>query len=215
MNGLWVKKPKKIVSSVTFLFPIISLVFVFLLVINPYLLVPSYSVQKMQLWGDPSSQPGIVIFTMKSAGALTANYPINVEIEIKLSDDIKDYFEQAENVRVSISESYKYPIQQAETGMIPGGSVQIDVETLKGSGEIIFPYSGSFSQFSVFIDEEPVYVANFPEVVGSPIFVIDNYGLRLQIENNKNVGLTIISISLTVLGLILKLKDETPKKNRR
>ena len=70
--------------------------------INPYLFIPMQVVKKLSLWGDPSKQPGLVIFTMKSKGTLTANYPIDVEVEIKKSKDVEPYFLQAKKMEIII-----------------------------------------------------------------------------------------------------------------
>ncbi len=171
--------------------------------INPYLFIPMQVVKKLSLWGDPSKQPGLVIFTMKSKGTLTANYPIDVEVEIKKSKDVEPYFLQAKKMEIIIPDSYEYPIKQSESGMFPAGKIQISLQNGKGKGKIIFPNAGSFYVYHVFVNGKPVFTANFPKPNENPIFVVEDYGIRLQIQNNRNLGVAIMSLSLAAMGLLL------------
>jgi len=204
-GGLMVKLASTL-YSVAILLPIISFIFGLLIAVDPYFFVPTFTSKKTSLWGDPAKQPGLIIFTIKSDGGLTANYPIDVEVEISKAKDVESYFLQAEKIEIVIPDSYKYPITQGKTGMFAAGSIPISLQDAKGSGKIIFPDAGAFAIYTIFVDDQPVFVANFPEPVEDPIFVVENYGLRLQIENNRNLGLAIISVSLTSIGLLLGLR---------
>jgi hypothetical protein len=181
--------------------------------LDPYVLAPTQVIKRTSLWGDPAQQPALVIFTISSRGALTANYPIHVEVEVKKSKDVEVYFSKAETMEMAVVGSYQYPVKQGKD-MFGVGIIPISVESGRGSGTMVFPYAGSFSVYTIFVDGQPVFMANFPEQREDPIFVIEDYGLRLQIEASRNMGIAIVSVSLTAMSLILA-REGKPSKSKR
>ena len=175
------------------------------LALNPYLFIPTQIIKKLSLWGDPTKQPALIVFTIKSKGTLTANYPIDVEVEIKKSKDVEHFFFRAKKMELFIPDSYEYPVKQSESGMFPAGKIPISLQDGRGKGKIIFPNAGSFSVYHIFVDDKPVFTANFPEPKEAPIFVIEDYGIRLQIQNSRNLGVAVMSLSLTAVGFLLGL----------
>jgi len=184
----------------------VSFILGFLMTIHPYLFIPTQTVQKFSLWGDPSKQPGLVTFTMKSKGALTANYPIDLEVEISKARDVKQYFQVAKKMEIIIPDSYEYPMSK-NGGRFSAGKVSISPTTGMGKARILFPYAGAFSTYHIFVDDKPVWAANFPKQSEPTIFVIENYGVRLQIENSRNLGVAIMSLSIAALGLLLGIVE--------
>jgi hypothetical protein len=184
---------------------ILSFLIGLLLALNPYLFIPTQIIKKLSLWGDPTKQPALIIFTIKSKGTLTANYPIDVEVEIRKSRDVERFFHQAKKMELIIPDSYEYPIKQSESGMFPAGKIPISLQDGKGKGKIIFPNAGSFSVYHILVDDNPVFTANFPKPTEAPIFVVEDYGIRLQIQNSRNLGVAVMSLSLTAIGFLLGL----------
>jgi hypothetical protein len=79
--------------------------------------------------------------------------------------------------------------------MFPAGKIPISLQDGKGKGKIIFPNAGSFSVYHILVDDNPVFTANFPKPTEAPIFVVEDYGIRLQIQNSRNLGVAVISIA--------------------
>jgi hypothetical protein len=176
---------------------------------NPYLTVSEYRVMRYSLWGDPKAKPGIVMFTIKSTGMFTVNYPIAVEVEVVLGEDIEGYFQAQNNITLLFPDSYMYPIEKAQTGFL-AGRVSMLGSDRKGAGTISFPYPGSFSTYYVLVNSTSVYI---PSAKEPAIFSIENYSSRLQIENtNRTIGIAIMSLAVASIGLILKMIESTPQK---
>lgn len=199
-------KNKRAISTLAIvlilLFPFVGIVLGSLIASN--LFVPIHVVQRISMWGDPSGEPGLVIFTIKSKGTFTANYPVEVEIEIMVGEDISGYFQDpSKKIELIVSESYQYPIAPSPEGRIPAGTIPISEGNRKGRGTIIFPYPGSFSTYFIYVDDVPVWAANFSVQNEPSIFTIEDHSVRLQIENaNRSIGIAIVSLSITVFGLI-------------
>ena len=167
----------------------------------PYFLVSSYSVQRTFLLGNQSKQLGIILFNITSEGALTANYPIKVDVELRVWNDTVSYFNKSSYIILVIVNSNEYP-PKIDKGLPITGGIIISPETKKGTGTILFPFPGPFSQYYVFVDGN-LWAFNLHQEQGSPIFSILDYGVRLQIENsNKMIGLALITISLSASSFV-------------
>jgi len=113
-------------SHLALFLPCIGLVLGALIALDIF--VPMHVVQRISLWGDPDKDPGLVIFTIKSKGTFTANYPVEVEIEILVGKDIEGYFQSPSKMELIISDSYQYPIVQSPEGRFPAGTLPLSVE---------------------------------------------------------------------------------------
>lgn len=180
---------------------LIPLVFGICLAFNPYLFVPEYVVERYSVWGH--QQPGAVIFTIRSKGLLTANYPVDIQVEVVVGKDIEKYFQGTQKIEILIINAYEYPTLPRSTKFIPTGSIPISVQDRKGRATVIFPYSGSFSSYVIFVNGTAVWTYNPSMQNEHALFQIESYSSRLQIENsNRNTGIGIASLSCAIISLI-------------
>jgi hypothetical protein len=193
--------------------PIAILAFGIFLFFNPYILVTDYIVTTMSLAGDPSGNPTILLFKLESKGFLTANFPVNIYAKFFVGSDWESIFKNATTIYILIIDSYSYPINESKDGSIGVGFIKISTITREGTGQIIFPYDGEYSTYWIMIDGNPVYFANYPTKNESTLFKILDYSTRASLENdNKNLGIAISALSLSIIGLSYGSKKESKKQ---
>jgi hypothetical protein len=183
------------------IFPIVGLIFGLLVALNPYQFVSPYVAQKLVPYGNPSLGPGLLWFTIKSDGVLTANYPIEVKVKNTVSNGVENLFAGASDITIYILDSYHYP----ENGSFTTGYIKISLKDNEGVGRIIFPYPGSFYDYHISTNVNPMVWSSdfYTDSSTHPIFVVEDYGARVQIENsNRSIGIAIASLSFTVIGLV-------------
>lgn len=200
-------KKRPCVFNIVILIQILLIAFGLIQFFYPYLFVSTYSVTKSSLAGDPPANITTILFKLESKGLLTSNFPIDIKIKFYVGSDWEKEFQNANSIIVWIRGSYNYPIKESNGGFISDGSVRISSLTREGTGTIIFPYEGEYSTYAIEFNERLFYIANFPEPNEPTLFKVLDYSTRTSIENNnKNLGIAIISISLTVIGLTYNFK---------
>lgn len=206
-------KPKekviKYLKSNRVYFPFFSFLIILglLLFFYPNFIVPKRVVQNSNFFLI-NNKSVLVVFTTSSTGAFTAGDPINVGVEI-VGTGVSEVFQDPSDIWLSIHSSYKYPIEKVDLvstggGFFREGYIPISVEDGKGKGmgAIVFPYPGTYSDYSVTQHRVPLIVNSN----GSPIFKIEDYSVRLQIENaNRNLGIGIMALSVAMMGLIYSI----------
>ena len=194
------------------LLPIGLLCFGARIFLDPYTTVPDQVVPIPSQWnaGIPGDHP-VAFFTIRSKGIFTANYNITINISVTLPKRTAEFC-KGKMMNISIPGARLNPTDlNAATILLhemPGLA-----EARFGSGTIIFPYPGNFT-YRVLIGNESMGRSCLPENK-DPIFVIENYSARLQIENaNRNMGIALISLSVAALSIMVKpLWDYTKRPN--
>lgn len=183
-------------------------------VFRPEFFMPVHEVRQFSFWYDPKVNPkparnelGLVSFGIKSKGTFTANYPIEVEVTIQTGEHIEKYFDGTKAIDIVFPESYSYPIRPALNGItyVPG-VVRISSSRRSGKGKIVFPYSGAFSHYTVDVDYEEVYNSKSITPHQPPIFVVEDFSDRFQMNNtNRSIGVALVSLAIAVMGVMLAL----------
>ena len=168
---------------------------------DPYLYVPLHTSEGIWSFVALDQKKMGIALWIRSKGTFTANYPIDVEAMILAEGERKNMFTGRETVLL-IPDAYPCPKPEKQ---IEPARISLGLEG-HGEGTIIFPYPGTYYHFLVCVATNVNGTYFLCESVQEgPVFVIENYGLRLQIENaNRTIGVGIISLSIAVAGLGLK-----------
>jgi len=190
--------------------PIFLVLFGIVLFINPYLYVDNYQGQMTITFGYEDTEIGELEITLTSKGAITANYPIDVDISVRIFDsEMKTAIQNSTVFGFAIANAFQYPLEKDNNGRFFQAKIQINNNTFKGSGTVLFPYPGKEFTGALVVDGFMLMGPATPRRDEGFLFNIESYGLRASIENNnKNLGLGAISLGLTVGSIIWEISDE-------
>ena len=190
--------------------PIFLVLVGIVLFLNPYLYVENYQGQMTIVFGYDDIEIGELEITLTSKGVITANYPIDVDISVIIYDsEMKTAIQNSTVFGFAIANAFQYPLEKDNNGRFFQAQIEINNNTFKGSGKVLFPYPGKEFTGALGFDGFMLMGPTTPRRDEGYLFNIESYGLRASIENNnKNLGLGAISLGLTVGGIIWDTSDE-------
>ena len=162
------------------------------------------------VFGYEDTEIGELEITLTSKGAITANYPIDVDISVRIFDsEMKTAIQNSTVFGFAIANSFQYQLEKDNNGRFFQAKIQINNNTFKGSGTVLFPYPGKEFTGALIVDGFMLMGPATPRRDEGFLFNIESYGLRASIENNnKNLGLGAISLGLSVGSIIWEISDE-------